>query len=58
MFIKELVGQAGFSPTTPLTEAQLEQVLAHVNLELKSSEREVEEKNRNLHQLYSFDRFG
>jgi len=53
-----MVGELGFSTTAALSEGQFEQVVSHVNSELAATEQLVEEKDKNLKQLYSFDRFG
>ena len=52
------MSQAGFAPNVVLDDAQFEQVSAHMVNLLKQTEEEVEEKERNLRQLYSFDRFN
>lgn len=57
VFIREVVSQAGYSPATVLNEEQFEEVFNYVQRELMRTEKEVEEKDRKLKQLYSFDRF-
>ena len=52
-----MVSQAGFSPTATLTDEQFEEVFAYVTREQQKSEKQVEEQDRDLRQLYSFDRF-